>query len=62
MFDDPDLTPQKQPKKPRDLSGLSIDDLNNYIATLNDEIARAELERGRKKAYLDGAAGLFKKI
>ncbi len=61
MFDDIDITPQKQPKKPRDLSGFSVDDLNNYIAALTDEIARAENERTRKKAYLEGAASLFKK-
>lgn len=58
MFDDNDLTPQKQPKKSRDLSGFSVDDLNNYIAALTDEIARADAELTRKKSIF-GRRGQF---
>ena len=61
MFDDIDLTPQKQPKKPRDLSGMSVMELDAYIDALQAEQARAEAERARKKNYMAGADGLFKK-
>ena len=60
MFDDPDLTPQKQPKKARDLSGFSVADLDAYIVALKDEIARAEGERTKKQAYLGAAGNFFK--
>ena len=61
MFEDIDLTPQKQPKKPRDLSGMSVLELDAYIDALDVEKGRAEAERARKKAYMAGADGLFKK-
>ncbi len=56
---DDDLTPQKQPKKPRDLSSFSVDDLAAYIAALASEQARAEGELERKKAYRDAVGGFF---
>jgi uncharacterized small protein (DUF1192 family) len=61
MFDDLDTTPQKQPKKPRDLSGMSVEELNRYIDDLDAEKARAATERDKKQAYKDSLGSLFKK-
>jgi uncharacterized small protein (DUF1192 family) len=44
-----DLEPRKQPPKPRDLSGWSVDELNAYIANLQTEIERARAVIGSKK-------------
>ncbi len=61
MFEDLDLTPQKQPKKPRDLSGLSVEELDVYIGTLGAEQERARQERAKKQAYKETVGNLFKK-
>lgn len=60
MFEDVDLTPQKQPKKPRDLSGMSVEELDLYIAALGDEQERARAERTKKQAYKESLGSLFK--
>lgn len=60
LFSDDELTPQKQPKKPRDLSNFSVDDLTAYITALEAEKARAEVEMTKKKAYKDTVGGFFK--
>ena len=60
MFDDPDLTPQKQSKKPRDLTNFSVADLDAYIQALRDEITRADAERTKKQAYLGTVDNFFK--
>lgn len=61
MFDDLDTPAQKQPKKPRDLSGMSVEELDRYIADLDVEKARAAVERDKKRAYKDSLGSLFKK-
>jgi uncharacterized small protein (DUF1192 family) len=60
MFDDPDLTPQKQPKKPRDLSGLSIAELDQLAAELATERDRVLAEKTKKEAYQKTIGSLFK--
>lgn len=60
LFADDELTPQKQPKKPRDLSNFSVDELLAYIAALEAEKARVEAEMAKKKAYKDNVGNLFK--
>ncbi|HYE51906.1 MAG TPA: DUF1192 domain-containing protein [Azospirillaceae bacterium] len=56
-----DLLPTKQPKKPRDLSGLSIGELKDYIAAMEAEIARVRETITAKEASLNAAAAFFKK-
>ena len=43
-MDEEDLLPQRQPVKPRDLTLLGIAELEEYIAGLEGEIARARAE------------------
>lgn len=43
-----------------DLSLLSVDELSQRIALLNEEIARLEAERERKSASRSAAEGLFR--
>ena len=41
VIDEEDLVPRNQPRKPKDLTLLGIADLEEYIAALDTEIARA---------------------
>ncbi len=59
MFDD-DLPKPKTSEFPRNLEGMSVDELADYIAELNAEIARAEADSVKKKASRDAAASVFK--
>lgn len=59
MFED-DNQPKNQPKKPRNLDPLSIDELEDYIDALKDEIKRVENEITKKKAHKDAASSIFK--
>ena len=59
-----DLEPQNQPKKafkPTDVTQLSIEELQDYIAFLNAEIGRADGEIAAKKSSIDAADQIFKK-
>ena len=60
MFLDDDLDPRKPVKKPKDLSGFSVSELDDYMAALRAEIDRAQAEKTRKTAHLAAASGLFK--
>lgn len=60
MFDE-ELDPKTKKPKLRDLSTLSVDELENYIAAMRAEIVRVESEIARKKAHLGAADQLFKK-
>ena len=55
-----ELEPKKQKPQPRNLDVLSIEELNNYIAEMQAEIARVEEKIAAKKAHINAAAGLFK--
>ncbi|WP_112807423.1 DUF1192 domain-containing protein [Ensifer sp.] len=60
------LFDEDQPKKKlaheigSDLSLLSVDELSQRIALLNEEIARLEAERERKSASRSAAESLFR--
>ncbi len=60
-MEDPDLLPQRQPAKRRDLTPMSIEDLHLYIGELEEEIARARVEIDAKKRQRGGAEALFKR-
>jgi uncharacterized small protein (DUF1192 family) len=62
MIDTDDLEPLT-PKKPklRDLQPMSIEELEDYIASMEEEIARADAMIVKKKAHKDGIEALFGK-
>ena len=60
-MDEEDLLPQRQPKKPKDLTLLGVAELEEYIAGLESEIARARAEIAVKQRQRTGAAALFKR-
>ena len=60
-MDEEDLLPQRQPVKPRDLTLLGIAELDEYIAGLESEIARARAEIAAKQRQRTGAEALFKR-
>ena len=60
-MEEEDLLPQRQPKKPKDLTLLGIAELEEYIAELEAEIARARTEIAAKQKQRSGAESLFKR-
>jgi uncharacterized small protein (DUF1192 family) len=60
-MDEEDLLPQRQPVKPRDLTLLGIAELEEYIAGLESEVARARAEIAAKQRQRSGAEALFKR-
>jgi uncharacterized small protein (DUF1192 family) len=61
-IDTDDIEPQvKKPFKPKDLTTFSVEDLEDYIARLNDEIARARAAIEAKRAFRNAAETFFKK-
>ena len=56
-----ELEPQKQPKKPKDLSGFSVAELEDYIAALETEIARARQAIAAKEKHKTGVQSVFKR-
>jgi uncharacterized small protein (DUF1192 family) len=48
------------PGLPRPLQGLSIEDLEAYVAALEAEISRVEAEMGRQRAIRGAAEALFR--
>jgi uncharacterized small protein (DUF1192 family) len=56
-----DLEPRKPLAKPKDLSPLSIGELNDYIERLGAEIERARAAIAAKSAHRAGVESLFKK-
>ncbi len=60
-MDEEDLLPQRQPPKPKDLTLLGIAELEEYIAGLEAEIARAHTEIAAKQKQRSGAEALFKR-
>lgn len=59
VFDD--LEPRKQKPVPKDLTTLSVAELNDYIAELEAEIARARTFIDAKQAHKNAAEAFFKK-
>jgi uncharacterized small protein (DUF1192 family) len=56
-----DLFPQRETAKPKDLSLLGVAELEEYIAGLEGEIARAQAEIAVKLGRRKGAEALFKR-
>ena len=60
-MDDEDLMPSRKPAPLKDLSLLGIAELEDYIAGLESEIARARAEIAEKKKHRGGAEALFRR-
>jgi uncharacterized small protein (DUF1192 family) len=60
-MDDDELLPSKKPAPPKDLSLMGIAELEDYIAGLEAEIARAQAEIAAKRNHRGGAEALFKR-
>ena len=60
-MDEEDLLPQRQPVKLKDLTLLGIAELEEYIAGMESEIARARAEIVVKQKQRSGAESLFKR-
>lgn len=61
-IDADDLEPLKRKPKPRDLDGMSLEDLAAYIVEMEAEIARVREKIQAKKAHAAAAAMFFKKM
>jgi uncharacterized small protein (DUF1192 family) len=60
-MDEDDLLPSKKPAPSKDLTLLGIAELDDYIAGLEAEIARAQAEIAEKRKHRGGAEALFKR-
>jgi uncharacterized small protein (DUF1192 family) len=60
-MDEEDLLPGRKPPPPKDLALLGVAELEEYIAGLRGEIARAEAEIAEKRKHRGGAEALFKR-
>jgi uncharacterized small protein (DUF1192 family) len=56
-----DLEPKNQIRKPKDLSGWNIEDLQAYIEAMETEIERARVMIGQKRNVNADADALFKR-
>ncbi len=60
MIDADDLEPRRRPATPKPLDGLSIGELEAYIAELEAEIGRAREAIARKRDHRGAADALFR--
>jgi uncharacterized small protein (DUF1192 family) len=60
-MDEEDLLPQRQAPKLKDLTLLGIAELEDYIAGLESEIARARAEIAAKRKHGGAAEELFRR-
>ena len=60
-IDEEDLAPRRAPTKLKDLGLLGIAELEEYIAALEAEIARARDEIASKRGHRSGAEAIFKR-
>ena len=58
-IDADDLEPRRAKAKLRDLTPMSVEDLQHYIAELEDEITRAAAAIAKKEAHRSGIDALF---
>ena len=61
MINPDELEPSPQKAKLRDLQPMSVQELENYIAALEQEIARADAMIAKKQAHKNGIEALFGK-
>lgn len=59
-MDAEDLEPLTKKAKPRDLTIMSIEDLEEYIDLMNAEIERTKVAIAAKKSARAGAESVFK--
>jgi uncharacterized small protein (DUF1192 family) len=59
-MDTDDLEPTKKKPQKKDLTRMSIEGLNEYIAELKDEIVRSEEAIAKKNKAREGAESFFK--
>ena len=55
-----DLEPRKKAVTPKNLDVMSVEELNDYVRSLEAEIARVKIKIEAKKSHLGAAASLFK--
>jgi uncharacterized small protein (DUF1192 family) len=60
-MDDEDSRPRQKRIAPVDLDPMSIEEMNDYIAALEGEIARVRANIGAKQKHRSGADALFRK-
>lgn len=60
-FETDDLEPLRKKSQPRNLDPMSIEELQEYVATLKAEIARVEEKMKAKQSHAAAAASFFKK-
>ena len=60
-MDADDLEPRKAIAKPKDLDAMGIDELEDYIADLEAEIARVREKIAAKQSFKSGAEAVFKR-
>jgi uncharacterized small protein (DUF1192 family) len=61
MLNTDDLDPPRPTLKPPDLQQLSVNELTQYIASLEAEILRVREMISKKSAHKSGIESLFKK-
>lgn len=59
LDEDIDMAGRKA-RKPKNLEPMSLEDLREYISSLQEEVARAEREIQRKQAHARSADSFFK--
>jgi uncharacterized small protein (DUF1192 family) len=60
-MEEEDLLPQRQAPKLKDLTLMGVAELEEYIAGLEGEIARARAEIAARQKQRSGAEALFKR-
>jgi uncharacterized small protein (DUF1192 family) len=59
--EDEDELPRPKLVVARPLDRMSVDELNGYIAELEEEIARVSADIKKKQSHMSGAEALFRK-
>jgi uncharacterized small protein (DUF1192 family) len=60
-MDEEELEPRRKPRQPKELALMGIEELETYIAELEAEIARVQIEITAKRGQRRGAEALFKR-
>jgi len=60
-MDEAELEPRHRPARPKDLTLMGIAELEEYIAGLEAEVARARAEIAAKLGQRQGAEALFRR-